>query len=386
VIVPVYNSARYVGDCLASLTSQDADDMEILCVDDGSTYDSMEIIERVRRRDPRVRAYANSHAGPGAARNAGLARASGRYVLFVDSDDALADGAVRTLGVSAERLATDVLYFGGETVYETPELEASFPKFKDVYRRKTGSTQVMTGPELLTRMQDAKDYKPSCVMQIYSRDFIERLGLRFQEGVVHEDAPFSFSAILGAERAAILDAPLYVRRVREGSVMTAARSFENVYGYYVAMREMLRTLASDEAARSLGEEEYLSAFKVIDRMNRLCARRYAETGEDEAAAGLAGVAFFDRALMDLTARPVWRNNILSEKNKELSGKNQTLRDRNRALREKLSAQRATISGLRKREKELERLKRSASYRLGRALTAIPGRIRRAFRKKRRSSD
>jgi hypothetical protein len=278
----------------------------------------------------------------------------------------LAKGAVAALLTRAEELRTDILYFGGKTVYETPQLEESHPRFKDVYRRKTGSTEVMTGYEMLALMQEAKDYKPSCVMQIYSSEFIENGGFRFAEGIIHEDQLFSFVTLLSAKRTAVLTEPLYIRRIREGSIMTRARSFDNVYGYYVAMKEMLGEIDDAESERRLSEEEYLAAFAVVRKMCNLAAKMYGIVGEEGVKSGLAGVSSFDRASIDLIVRTTWRNKALSERKEQ--------------LKEKISEQRELITELKKYDRELERLKKSASYRLGRALTALPRKIRAAFKR------
>jgi hypothetical protein len=325
----------------------------------------MTAVEVVRRDDARVGTYYNEHAGPGAARNTGLSHASGDYILFVDSDDMLAEGSVKTLLDYIKETDADILYFDGESVYETPELEEDHALFKDIYRRKTGSTEIMTGPELLVNMQNASDYKPSVVLQMYSRKFIEAHNLRFEEGIIHEDTAFSFSAILKADRVAVLAEPFYIRRVREGSIMTAGYSFDNVYGYYAAMKAMLKTMNDETIASRLSESEYRAAFAIVRKMCRRAAKMYASAGAEEIEFGMAGMSPFDRALMDLTVRPAWRNSILKEKKE--------------SLKEKLSARKEKIAELTIYKNELKRVKKSFSYRLGRALTAIPRKIRKAVK-------
>jgi hypothetical protein len=285
----------------------------------------------------------------------------------------LAEHSIKTLLDTIKKFEADILYFEGESIYETPELEEAHALFKDTYRRKTGSTDIMTGPEMLVRMQDASDYKPSIVLQMYSREFIESRGLRFEEGIIHEDTAFSFSAILKADRAAVLAEPYYIRRVREGSIMTTSHSFDNVYGYYAAMKAMLDTMDDDVIASRLSEDEYRAAFAIVRKMCRRAAKMYASAGAEEIEFGAAGLRPFDRALMDLTVRPAWRNNILKEKKED--------------LKEKLSARKEQIAELKERnkayKKELERVKKSVSYRLGRALTALPRKIRAAAKPQKR---
>ena len=88
VIVPVYNTEKYLEECIRSLTEQTLSSLELIFVDDGSTDASPKILERYRARDPEhIRVITQKNAGQGKARNVGLAAATGEYVGFVDSDD-----------------------------------------------------------------------------------------------------------------------------------------------------------------------------------------------------------------------------------------------------------------------------------------------------------
>ena len=89
VIVPTYNAGEFVAQCLDSVLGQTMGDFELICVDDGSTDDTWAIVEERAQRDGRVAALRQANAGPGAARNAGLERACGRYVYCLDADDYL---------------------------------------------------------------------------------------------------------------------------------------------------------------------------------------------------------------------------------------------------------------------------------------------------------
>src|SRR5690606_8180124 len=93
--IPVFNRERYVAETLRSVLAQEGDDFEIIVVDDGSTDRSMEIVEGFA--DPRISIVRNGHAGGAAARNAGIARARGEFVVWMDSDDIQAPGALHEL-------------------------------------------------------------------------------------------------------------------------------------------------------------------------------------------------------------------------------------------------------------------------------------------------
>lgn len=87
VIIPVYNSQKFIDDCLQQVLAQSLQEIEIVCVDDGSTDDSADIIAQTAQRDSRVRLIRRENAGPGPARNAGIAAATGEFVTFLDADD-----------------------------------------------------------------------------------------------------------------------------------------------------------------------------------------------------------------------------------------------------------------------------------------------------------
>lgn len=87
VIVPIYNVSLYLAQCLDSLIHQTFSDIEILCIDDSSTDQSIQIVKSYQKMDPRIHLYQQAHQGVSAARNLGLRHASGEYVIFIDSDD-----------------------------------------------------------------------------------------------------------------------------------------------------------------------------------------------------------------------------------------------------------------------------------------------------------
>lgn len=112
VIIPVYNTARFLSACLDSVLDQTFADTEIICVDDGSTDDSLQILRRYEKRDGRVKVLTQRNARQGAARNRGLEIAAGRYVMFVDSDDWLDNDALEILCRRAAADDADIVLTG----------------------------------------------------------------------------------------------------------------------------------------------------------------------------------------------------------------------------------------------------------------------------------
>jgi glycosyltransferase involved in cell wall biosynthesis len=359
VVIPVYNAAKYIEECLLSATGQPLSEIEIICVDDGSTDGSMEIVESLRKNDRRIKTLYTPHSGPGAARNAGIAHASGEYIFFLDADDMVAEGSLDSLYEAANSMNVDILYFSGESIYDDPGMVERFPQYQDMYKRKTGSTGVLSGLELYVMMQDLDDFKSSHVFQIYKRSFLASNSLAFLEGVLHEDPPFTFISMMRARRAAVTDATVYVRRVREGSIMTVAPTFDNLYGYYAALREMLFELRTD----GIADADRLTRdilHKAINRMHKLALRVYAAIDGDTLEAGLAELDAYDRSLFELTISPAARAKRLRERNLDLEEKKAALKVKLETEREKRRAA----------EDELRRIKCSFVYRVAKALRLI----------------
>lgn len=107
VIIPVYNKAEYIGGCLECLLQQDFDDFEVICVCDGSTDNSAEICDEWAAKDQRIRVIHKDNGGVTAARRRGVEEAQGQYLMFVDADDKLLPGALKTMYQAIEQSQAD---------------------------------------------------------------------------------------------------------------------------------------------------------------------------------------------------------------------------------------------------------------------------------------
>lgn len=218
VIVPVFNAEAYLEACLNSALAQSLREIEILCVDDGSTDSSPEILRRLAEKDTRVRVFRQGNARQGAARNLALAHARGKYIAFLDADDELAPGAADRLFSCAEAGRLDMLLLscvrvdasGRERRWSYHDFSKFLPR---AFPRALFSRRDCP-PKLFWRMPC------SCWGTFYSREFLEKNALRFPEKIFFEDRPFFYWALAAAGRAGILDEPLY--RYRENPRSTIA--------------------------------------------------------------------------------------------------------------------------------------------------------------------
>ena len=203
VIIPVWNVEQHLPQCLDSLLAQTLppESIEVLAVDDGSTDGSPAILDEYagRFREMRVVHQANS-GGPGAPRNVGLGLARGRYVFFLDADDYLGPEALSRLTDAAERNRSDVVLAKMVGVDGRPVPQAAFRRNR-------------------SRATLAQVYSSLSVLKLFRRSLIERLGLRFPEGLQGgEDAPFTIRAYLAADGISVVaDYDCYYARFRVGS-------------------------------------------------------------------------------------------------------------------------------------------------------------------------
>ena len=206
VIVPVYNQLRYLATCLDSVLSQSLREIEVVCVDDGSTDGSGKLLDEYAARDSRVKVIHQANAGPGPARNAGMAVAQGEFIAFMDADDRYP--ALDTLErMYAEARAAGVEVCGGGVVLCGPSgRETSFSG------RYAGNAFAET------KTMDYADYQYDFGFQrfIYSRRLVESAGLLFPSLRYFEDPPFFVRALSAAGRFRALSLPTYVVHVEDG--------------------------------------------------------------------------------------------------------------------------------------------------------------------------
>lgn len=241
VIVPMYNAASCIEECLASLIRQSFRDFEVICVDDGSRDGTLQTARRVAGDDPRFSFFSQENKGPSAARNAGMVHASGEYLLFVDADDYHEPHSLERLYALAQKQRLDALFFSARTVYEGALMRGVY---RDEYQQRKPVDGVMTGQQLMIALLEKESFSVSPVMQLLRRTFLDEAGIRFYEGILQEDNLFTCLVLACAKRAAYLNEPLYVRRVHENSIMTSKKTVAHVYGHFKCAYELERWLLS----------------------------------------------------------------------------------------------------------------------------------------------
>ncbi|MDR1015757.1 MAG: glycosyltransferase, partial [Coriobacteriales bacterium] len=248
VIIPVYNAERYLEECLDGVLGQTLRDIEVICVNDGSTDGSRSILARYARADSRVVLIDKENGGQSSARNAGLGVARGSYVSFLDSDDYQAPELLELCCAKAEESSLDLVFFDARTFFESDEMREAFAVYDGLYLRKGSYEGVRDGRTLFGELRAQGDYRESVCLSLYRRGFLTEQGLRFIEGIIHEDDVFTFSALLGAQRVQHIPRALYHRRIRSDSTVTAPRSRAKFWGKAIGQLALLDFLARKPGA------------------------------------------------------------------------------------------------------------------------------------------
>ena len=126
IIVPVYNSEKYIERCIVSVMKQTNPNWELIIVDDGSTDKSADIIDRIARNEKKIRYYYQNNSGAGMARNLGITKATGDYIAFLDSDDYLSKDYIESI----EQHDSDVIFLDLQRVEKKKRIIESISKYR----------------------------------------------------------------------------------------------------------------------------------------------------------------------------------------------------------------------------------------------------------------
>ena len=209
VIVPVYNVEQYLRKCLDSICGQTYRNLEILCVNDGSTDGSPAILEEYAARDARIRVFTQENAGQGAARNLALQHLRGEWVTGVDSDDYLEQDAYE-YAMRAAADDVDITCFGTHVVWENRPPENHLPVF---YKLPDIAAQ-SPGASLMASIND------SFCNKITRTALLREIDFSFPDGMWYEDSYYWRVAAPCARKIAILQEEKYHYVRRNGSTMS----------------------------------------------------------------------------------------------------------------------------------------------------------------------
>ena len=354
IIVPGFNVSKYLNDLAQSLSRQSYKGLKTaIFVDDGSSDSTLQIMETLDIEGFRKHVIPIDHGGLSIARNAALTwvtrNADDGYIIFLDADDMLTDNALQTIADRIAREHLDILTFNTQVFYESTRLEQSFPTYRTYYQRTGSYPNALTGQEYLSSILANGDFRPNVCLRAFSVGFLRKTQLAFYPDIIHEDNLFSFQALLLAKSVRYIDQQLSLRRIRTGSIMTTPTGVANLDGYFRCAIEAMDFIGRHRAAAASADDCATLIGMLIDA----AVDHYNDIDADQIQKLISSYTPHDQVLFA----------ILVQK------RVQTRREHEDSIVQTASEAQAEAENAVRLQFE-----NSISYKLGRALTAIPRKL------------
>lgn len=257
VLIPVYNSAKYLPECLKSLEEQTFQDFEIICINDGSKDNSLSVLEDFQKRDGRIKIINQNNQGIAITRNRLLKEGSGKYIAFIDSDDWVKPDYFKMLFNAAESANADII-------------KCRFVEFDDnnkTYHKANCTKTFYKEPADNPASKFKSGLYDSLVWgKLWRRDFIIRNKITFPLGCVAEDFPFVAVAFMLSAKTVYLKDVLYIYRKNNYSITSNAKNM------IISVLKNTLSLGRELSERNLCDSKVCDVL-VKEIVWRLCALR-----------------------------------------------------------------------------------------------------------------
>lgn len=238
VILPIFNVASYLEETFNSLLNQSLEDIEIIAVNDGSTDNSEEIIEKYKQQDSRIKSIYQNNQGQSVARNVGLTQATGKYIYMMDSDDILnTPDALQLCYEYAEKHQADFIFFDGDILLEDGSKPASW-SYKRTHLLE--ENKKYEGAYLLDIMLDKSKHNCVVWLLMINHSYLRAINLSFYPGIIHEDELFTTILTLNSQSIYCLKQTLITHRIRSTSTMGKHYAKRNIDCYLTVIDELFK--------------------------------------------------------------------------------------------------------------------------------------------------
>lgn len=217
VVIPVHNGEKFLRQCLDSVAGQSLKDLEVICVNDGSTDGSLEILEEYAAQDKRIKIISQEASNAGHARNVGLAVTTGEYLSFLDADDWFELSMLESMAALAKQTDADIVFCKAATFNQKTGVQST--KSFSLKERLVPKGKVFSFKDI---REDAFQFcRTAAWDKLYKADFIKAENLRFQEQPRMNDCFFSTMANIRAKRMVVCDKMFIHYRINSGTSITS---------------------------------------------------------------------------------------------------------------------------------------------------------------------
>lgn len=250
IIIPIYNTKEYLEQCINSVLNQTQKEIEIILVDDGSTDGSNYIIKEYEEKYPFVKAIYQENQKLGAARNAGVRAASGKYIYFLDSDDYIHEDLLEECFRLAEKEHLDFVMFDAETFIDGAAEAFRAESTKENFDRSNVGIdeRAYSGVEFWDKYFSQGGVFSCAYLMYMNTDFFRENNLYFEPGIYYEDMDWIVRMYLCAERIFYMPKQFYYRRFRSNSIMTAEYNDIHLKSCICLCKKMLKMYAGKQEA------------------------------------------------------------------------------------------------------------------------------------------
>lgn len=260
IIIPIYNMQNYLKKCIESLLKQTLKEFEVICIDDGSTDNSLEIINSYIAKDKRIKLISQQNQGQGVARNNGIDIAQGEYLVFLDPDDWLNEYALEKIYKKFEDTSCQIVQFNFASVNEeTYKIQDKINFFKIINNRNNKILEekdIIHWKELPNNIFSILGYM--AWTRAYKTSFVKNNKIKFSNTKRGEDQLFTIHAILKASKITFIDDYLYLYLLRKGS---ASRHQSNEAANIFQVINDIENMLSEENLINELEEEF-TKYKI----------------------------------------------------------------------------------------------------------------------------
>ncbi len=273
IIVPIYNVEQYLSACLDSVLNQTLQNIEIICVNDGSTDGSASIVRKYMLSDPRIMLVEQPNKGLSGARNTGLRHAKGKYVYFMDSDDLLDLHAMETCYLTAEKANADIVCFDAVSFKDKGYVGDEIANYDRSVLLREVANKPLAAKQLFRQMLNTGAMRPSVCLAFVKRDVLVKNSLIFKERLIHEDELFTPILYMLAKKAIYIPHIFFHRRVRNCSIMTTVSSYTTFVALCDIIAELMAFAHSHCGTQSLISQR---CYQLMSYADGLCNERVKE--------------------------------------------------------------------------------------------------------------
>ena len=264
IIIPVFNIDKYIEQCIESVINQTLNDIEIICVNDGSTDNSLNILKKYEQIDTRIKVFNQENKGAGAARNKGLEIARGDYIYFLDGDDYIEPFALEKLYTQITQNNADICLCKHKTLDNTTQTMQIEENTLQVDLFATNNISRKTVPDRIFQL-----CTPQIALKLYKKSFIKKYDLNFQELKTCNDVYFSLASLALAKNITYVNEPLLIYRTNRKDSLTITRG-NNSLCIINAFNQLKDKLIQENVFNIVEKSFYASAVGAFQYEFKLC--------------------------------------------------------------------------------------------------------------------